>query len=711
MKGVFVRLLPAFVLLALAGCGGDGSTPSGTAVDTVSPEPVPAYTGRALKGAVHDGLVVAEWWNAGLWQELDRTHSEHGWFRLDIGDIDGLIRISVSASPQRASQMVCDVPAGCGSTAFEDMLALPEEFRLTTLVTAQQVRGGNIAVTPITHLMARWAESLPGGVSGDGLILARERVAALFDLPSDFTRQLPADPADQQAFSLADTAAKRHGMLAAAFAVPMHGMSISEVLESVADNFTSHAGQLPLDGETGLRRLISAAQTIAADLQQPEQDLAALQDRLEQWAQVSAANTSLPVVWDQDRFAALSGQLDYYASGAALLDLDAVLRQRADQYLWLSQAQVPAMGQVAYTTVGHVLDAVVNGERKLLESNSQCSIFRINRCYTYVVLHQDEQYSAILHAFPSISDLLGFLAGGSISPRLEIVGQMHGQQVDINLRVPTPGSQLFSGALNQVRLEVISAEVGNQIAVASLSGELAVGLPGLDILELLDALRPLVGGSGDPLAVAQTLIATLGSASELQLTLQGQGSLARHNAADVAFTGQLDMESTLGLTLSGAGLPSVARLELRSAEFVTPGGDRLYSLPGQDGLNLAVDTGLSLQVAMGLALQGLPEAQLSYAGSLVDWLPAGDLSVVWPGFTRHYQLSWQDQMLQLSQAGSSEAGIALMPVSDHGALLLLGEQVIATLTGDPLTSRLTAHFIDGDRHDFSALPLLALLSR
>lgn len=711
MKGALVRLLPAFALLTLIGCGGDGGAPSGTALDTVSPEPAPAYTGRALKGAVHDGLVVAEWWNAGLWQELDRTHSDHGWFRLDIGDIEGLVRITVSASPQRASQMVCDVPAGCGSTAFTDMLALPEDFRLTTLVTAQQVRAGDIAVTPITHLMARWAESLPGGVSGDGLVLARERVAALFDLPSDFTQQLPADPADLTAFSVADSAAKRHGMLAAAFAVPMHGMSISEVLESVADNFTSHAGQLPLDGETGLRRLISAAQTIAADLQQSEQHLAALLDRLEQWAQVSAANASLPLVWDQDRFEALSGKLDYYASGAALLDLDAALGQRTDQYLWLSQAQLPAIGQVAYTTAGHVLDAVVNGERKLLESNSQCSIFRINRCYTYVVLHQDEQYSAILRAFPSVADLLGFLTGGSISPRLEIVGQMHGQQVDINLRVPTPGSQLFSGALNQVRLEVISAEVSNQIAVASLSGDLAVGLPGLDIMELLNALVPLVGGSDDPLAVAQTLISTLGSASELQVTLQGQGSLARHDALDVAFTGQLDLESALSLTLPGSGLPSVARLELRFAEFVTPAGDRLYSLPGQDGLSFAVDTGVSLQVAMGLALQGLPEAELSYNGNLAGWSPAGDLSVAWPGHTRHYQLSWLDKALQLNEVGSSDAALALMPVSDRGALLLLGEQVIATLTGDPLTDRLTAHFIDGDRHDLSALPLLALFSR
>jgi hypothetical protein len=714
--GMMWRIFPLLGLLALAACGGDGRNQTAAALPEDGPvsAPAPAYSGRALKGPLQDALIIAEVFENGLWRELDRTHSGHGWFHLQPGVFEGLLRITALPSSQRASAMVCDVPAGCGSHAYAGLVPLSEDFRLTTIVTAEQFFGGNIAVTPLTHLMAEWAQRVPGGLSAQSLELSRQRVAALFALSGDFVNQLPADPSDRIAFAVASEAQRRHGVLAASFAALAAEQSVASALNGISADFVRHAGQLPMAGEFGLRALFSGAQGIAADLFESPALLADWQQRLEQWQALSAANATLQQSWDVARFNELSGGLDQYAAGAALMQIEAALRAQAGQYLWLAQADVPAMMQVAYSAAGHALDAAINGERKLLEANSQCALWRPNRCYTYVVLHQDDQYSAIMRAFPSIMDLLGFLTGGSISPRVEIVGQLHGQQVDINLRVPTPGSQLFSGGLSRLQVDIIAARVANEAAISTLNGTLTLSLPGLDLPEFFTALAPLLTDNADPLQLAGNLLALLGTATELRLGLAAQGTLAPLAEPEAAFRGRLDARTTLGIAAltglnPGAGLLA---LQVSEAELETPLGERFYSLPGQPALVFEVGPRLAVELAFGVALNGLPELQVALGGSLdpaSGWALSGGADLQWPGYRLPYTLIWSRDGVLLNQAGSSEAGIRLVPVSERGGYLMLGEQIVATMTLDPMATSLAVYFIDGDQQALGLAPLLALL--
>ncbi|MFN3713245.1 MAG: hypothetical protein ACK4SX_06280 [Alcanivoracaceae bacterium] len=717
-------------------CGGGNRTVAEAGIVPVAKPTEEGYSGVAMKGRLHDALVVAEWYNGGLWQELDRAHTDQGRFLLDIGEIDGLVRLTVSLSSQRASRMLCDVPSGCAGGEFGDWIALSDGFQLRTLVTAEQFRAGEVAITPLTHLMAEWAQRLPGGLSQNNLDLARNRVAALFGLPDHFTALIPADP-NSVAFFAASDAARLHGVLSAAFAAQGAEVPVAEVLQSVSATFTRFAGQLPLEGRYGLLELLGSARAVASALGEGEQLLASASARVAQWHQVSAANPALAIDWDQARFAALTNELEYYASGAALLDLDAALRRQAGQYLWLPRAEIPAMMQVAYTSLGHALDAAVNGERKLIEANSQCALWRPNRCYTYVVLHQDDSYSATMRAFPSITDLLGFLTGGSISPRVEIVGSLHGQQVDINLRVPTPGSQLFNGGLSRVQMEVIAARVGNQQAVAHLSGVLALGLPGLDLLDFFSTLTPLLTDGDDPLAVASSLLAIMGSVAELQLTVSGQGTLAEVTAPADPFRATMSLQSSLGIAALTGGDGGLLSLRLLSGEIETPLGDRLFSLPGQAGLAIDVGPIMAASVAFGVAVGDLPKVHVALGGavglgelwpwltamtaglisggadlampSIADWSLSGNASLIWPGLQIPYDVHWNGGGLLFNQVGSSESALVVIPSSDRGGYLMLGEQLIATMTLDPLGAGLAAHFIDGDQHALSAAPLLSLL--
>jgi len=737
----------------LIACGGSEKTPSAALITPVdgtptppaqAPAPVDApaligeYSGVAMKGMLDNALVVAEWFNGGLWQELDRSHTQAGRFLLDIGQIEGLIRLTVTNSQQRVSTMVCDVPAGCAGALLGESVLLADDFSLSALLSAQQFRDGRVAVTPLTHLAAQWAQQMPGGLTEFSMALASERVAALFDLPTNFIHLLPADPADANSFAGALESARFYGALTAAFAAQGEDQSVATVINAFASAFRRYAGQLPLQGSHGMLALVEAAQDITEALEQPVAGFEALKDRLHGWGNVSAVGSALNADWDKARFAALTNELDYYASGAALLDLDAAIRQQAGQYLWLPRAEIPAMLQVAYTSLGHALDAAVNGERKLIEANSQCALWRPNRCYTYVVLHQDDDYSAIMRAFPSITDLLGFLTGGSISPRVEIIGTLHGQNVDINLRVPTPGSQLFSGGLSRVQMEVIHANVANDTAISTLSGVMALGLPGLDLLDFFAALTPLMESGDDPLALAANLLNVLGVVSELRLSVDGSGTLAPVAAPQESFRGQVDLHTTLGIAALLGGEGGLLGVRLNSGEIETPLGDRLFSLPGQPGLVLDIGPTMALAVAFGVALDDLPEMHLALGGSLEtgdvwSWgmgmvaallsgsqpeigLPSlaglslsGAASLEWPGLSVPYDVSWRDGGLLFNQAGSSEAGLRLLPATDRGGYLMLGEQLIATLTLDASGAGLAAYFIDGDQHALSAAPLLALI--
>ena len=201
--------LAVAVLAAMLGaCGGGGGSSPSTADDrTGSSEEgaVATLSGTVVKGLIRDGQVTAVELDADgkvVRQVGTATTGMDGRYHLEISEAygGGPIQVTVSAGP--ATQMKCDVPAGCG-TRTDDIADTdtqvdfgewyrPGELAMSALVG--NAAGGatiSVNVTPFTHLAAQRAREM-GALTAQAVDAANSEVGNLLG-GIDILRTRPVD--------------------------------------------------------------------------------------------------------------------------------------------------------------------------------------------------------------------------------------------------------------------------------------------------------------------------------------------------------------------------------------------------------------------------------------------------------------------------------------------------------------------------------------
>lgn len=250
--------------LAACGTGQPADTGDQTSIDP-SAEPV-VIEGRAAQGVLASARVDVYTLNDDIRRHRKKTYTdEEGNFSVRLDQVTAPLVLEVTAARDGRSQMVCGALNGCDQASFGERGPLPEDFRLTTLVTPHDLDGRPVAITPLTHLATGWARSLPGSVDAQSLRRARERVADLMSLSSDFAFQRIPDITSDDG-PVDDTAAARHALMAVAFAdrATRSDRKIQHGLNGHLEALINHDGQLRVQGSYSLRGLLVSAGEIAA---------------------------------------------------------------------------------------------------------------------------------------------------------------------------------------------------------------------------------------------------------------------------------------------------------------------------------------------------------------------------------------------------------------------------------------------------------------
>ena len=600
---ILVLLLVAFV----SACGGDSRVTGNEVV--VDPEPVVRnLEGRAVKGVIRHGVLEAHEFSGGLWQLLSVGFTDaDGFFNIDLTGVANPVRISVTADVN--TRILCDALSGCGEVAFGGETLPPENFRLVTILPSDYA-GEAIAVTPLTHLAARWIESMPAGLPlTDSVInLANARVADLFGLEAGFISQLPVDLTD--ATEISGAASMLHSILGASFSSIAYGNSIDlqVLLEAYASEFAGQAGQLMLATDyTEMRPGLDLIQLVSNSIVQTLIDeasrdalLASIDNLVSRWGENPLSAAGGAYEYDQQDFDSamvLLDDLDYYLNVAGIDESASFLSVQMDQFNWLYHDELSRAD-----TVGLVRVITENIIFAVLGSLSENIIGQMTA----------EEQPALGNCIDlsGVAQLEGLLLeqGYAIYCReeqvLTVSGSRHGQQVNVVIDVASLALDVpMNYTLRGVEPES-PAQVSNATAAGELQGNLSIVLSGID--------------PDQPIDIAAVSVA---------VELQGSGSIVRVSeqaghpvAVGDGFIASLQAGGSLNLGAIASG-GAVLTVEVVDGVLQTPFGDQLFALDsafcqGRAALLVEVGELSSLETCFAFEAFGLPEMQLTAAGEL-----------------------------------------------------------------------------------------------
>ncbi|MEE4249795.1 MAG: carboxypeptidase-like regulatory domain-containing protein, partial [Alcanivoracaceae bacterium] len=360
MAGSFRWLTVLLLALGLSACGGDDHSAGSTEA--------PAAEGRAVKGVLQGAQVTA--------YAFDEDRKPTRFLATTLTDGQGyfsfpelpaeLIRLVIEAAPDGSSTMLCDAADGCGDgVAFGQPMALPEDFQLVSLLPADRPEG-SVAVTPLTHIAALWAEQFPLGVTDQTATLALSQVAAVFGLDANFAWQTPIDVTNPDELAAAAGSAQTHGFLSAAFAQLGGGTNAQQIIAEYVQAFIDNGGQLPVgEGGANLQALAGAAESVAQKFADGEMDLTTLIGSLQ--SVYTRWSGPLTVVSGSSGFdeAAMAramaplNDLDSYLRTAGIDESGSFLASQKHQLDWLYTQHTLDLAEVSLGSALTVIQAAV----------------------------------------------------------------------------------------------------------------------------------------------------------------------------------------------------------------------------------------------------------------------------------------------------------------------------------------------------------------
>lgn len=734
---------------------GDGDPGDG---DPGDGDPEPAGTARAAGGVIGNGLVAISGWNGADWVQLDLTSTDaDGYFALEIPAQTGPVRILVSGDS--GSTLRCELPAGCGGTAFGDDMPLPEGLTLSAVVPGDLLgEDTELAVTPLTHLAAHWVQAMPRGVSNTGAELALARVALLLDLDEDFAFRSPLDLSDSGQTGDASPQALRQALFAAALSglaadealplpalldgagqmfallggqmlVPAVAPDIDELVDLLADYGLDPSEWLDeLDDITlslpGFESLVAAASDLAAALGTdvvPASVANALPDLLLPWDNALVTSVTGSGRHDSTALASARTPLDDYdhyraLAHAAAEGIDAELRGLG----WLyrdeaSRDDTAALVGLLAEVLGFAIDAAICvPERK--NGITSCDV--------------DPPYATLVRT----SSSLGFWTGGY----LRVQGSRDGHVVDLEV-----SAEDIRDLLRQGQMPItVEGTLSSGTAVTTLDIRLDLDITDNDLSGFQALSNTQFGNS----ALLDPLLEDLAADLWVEISLSGSGSIASTDAAVGSYS-FANLDSLLHFNrrvLTQDEDAPLLILALDSGSRETPSGETLYTLSDEPGFLLVVDDPFSIatnygterlglppmEVRLGATLEGytpLLEALGDYLSALLDgeegeWpdidleelfggidttLLAGDgtaeLRILDPDAgTRAYHFTSDGQGLHISQPDSTETALTVTVGGLAGYLYGPDDLLVATLHPGTLDTGLLINLIDGEQRSYVA---------
>lgn len=246
----------------LVGCGSGGSGSGQQSASQDLPQNS-VITGAAIKGAINEGLVRAYLIETQGGNEvraaqplLATTRTDvNGEFALDLGaDYSGQ-RVLVEVSADAATEMACDVTAGCGNGIdFGDLFKPNGGFTMSGLASIERANS-SVSISPLTDMALARTQASAGGLSAVNFEAAKDYIETTFQLDAGALDLVAADITRLSSAQNLTKSQLEHGIVSGALLALVNSPDwggIGEVLEDVSQRLAAggtianiNAGNLP----------------------------------------------------------------------------------------------------------------------------------------------------------------------------------------------------------------------------------------------------------------------------------------------------------------------------------------------------------------------------------------------------------------------------------------------------------------------------------
>lgn len=243
----------------LVGCGSGGT-------QQTAPQDLPqnsVITGAAIKGAINEGLVRAYLIETQNGKELRASQplaastrtDINGEFSLDLGDDYSGQRVWVEVSADAATEMACDVTAGCGNGIdFGDWFKPGTGFSMAGLASIAS-SNSSVSISPLTDMALARTQASAGGLSAANFEAAKDYIENTFKLDAGALELVAADITRLSSAQNFTKSQLEHGIVSGALLALVNSpdwAGIDEVLDDVSQRLASggaianiNAGNLP----------------------------------------------------------------------------------------------------------------------------------------------------------------------------------------------------------------------------------------------------------------------------------------------------------------------------------------------------------------------------------------------------------------------------------------------------------------------------------
>lgn len=538
-----------------------------------------------------------------------------GAYALELPEgFEGVVQLLITAStdPESPTRLRCDASPDCGLRTddgaddinangvvdFGELYPAGEDFGLRAVAV---VSGGGpriLNVTPLSTLASDWAETFPQGLDPLSVNAANAQAAALFGFALETLDEAMNDIADPLWLNLANPEQIRLSIMLATFSqiASTYGLTPQYVIEEVSKWFVAQQGRLEQSGgdpgEPTLDMFLNASLLLAGVVEMPPathdevtQALRSARDALA-WGVLSSP-VSPAIAFDTvlEKLGPMGEQLDELLAITGLRDPVAVARAQTPYYDWLFTPDNLSILPLAIETIGQAMMGSA-----LLDLSVMPAELKI------------------------VDDGVSTVTVYKRTKKLRVLGERHGQQVDITVDL----TALRTGLIAKKLSYGLNGNTVNPGASGVIAGTLLIDLAGTDTNSLVAAIDALTQDDSLFEDKLRTALHDMAYGMKVRVDLNGNARLQRNSDT----MQKIGIAGELTGTLDLAALPgqTIATLEVPAGEMFLPTGDRFYGITGKPVLTVVVgdDSTLLLDGAATLSSLNLPEATAHVSGTLVN---------------------------------------------------------------------------------------------